>query len=540
MNVESLQAILLAINQERSMPTVLTTIVQQLVRQRGVALARVWLTAPGDICGSCRLRPECPDQTRCLHLVASAGAPWTNRSEDWSRLDGDFRRFPLNVRKIGRIGATGDPILIVDIQQEKEWIARPQWAAQEGIQSFAGQPLIFRNDVLGVLGIFAREPLREQEFGWLRVFADHTAVAIANARAFEEIARLREQLELENAYLREEVQVALAFGDIMGHSTAIRHVLEQVQLVAPTDASVLIGGESGTGKELVARAIHDRSRRRERPLIKVNCGAVPHELFESEFFGHVKGAFTGAVRDRSGRFQLANGGTLFLDEVGEIPLELQSKLLRVLQEGEFERIGEDIERKVDVRLITATNRDLKTEVEAGRFRQDLYFRLNVFPITVPPLRDRVADIPLLADHFLGLACRRFGCPPLHLTERHVQLLQNYHWPGNVRELQNIIERAVIISRSGTLRLDLPPGHRGPGAPVKPPPRVEPRVLSNGPVVTEEERKQQERQNLVAALERAGGKLYGPGGAAELLGMKPTTLASRMKKMGLKRGKQASG
>jgi transcriptional regulator with GAF, ATPase, and Fis domain len=482
------------------------------------------------------MRPECPDQTQCLHLVASAGAPSKTSGEDWSRLNGAFRRFPLNVRKIGRIGATGDPILIKDIQKEGEWIARPEWAAQEGIRSFAGQPLIFRDEILGVLAIFSRERLDEQEFGWLRVFADHVAVAIANARAFEEIARLREQLELENAYLREEVKVALAFGDIVGHSSAIQKVLEQVELVAPTDASVLIVGESGTGKELVARAIHDRSRRRERPLITVNCGAIPRELFESEFFGHVKGAFTGAVRDRRGRFQLADGGTLFLDEVGEIPLELQSKLLRVVQDGQFERIGEEVTRQVDVRIIAATNRDLRKEAEENRFRQDLYFRLSVFPIEVPPLRDRVDDIPLLANHFLTLACRRLNCPPLKLTQRHIQLLQSYYWPGNVRELQNVMERAVITSRGGPLRLDL--GQEKAVSQARRQPSVETTEAAGAAFVTEAERKHESGENILAALERARWKIYGPGGAAELLGVKPTTLASRIKKMRLKRSDKA--
>lgn len=538
MTLESLQTILLAVAQERSLTTVLTTIVRELVTQEGVALARVWLTGPGDICGACRMRSECPDHTQCLHLVASAGRSIRASDEDWSRLNGDFRRFPLQVRKIGRIGATGTPILIPEVTTEGEWIARPHWAAQEEIRSFAGQPLLFRDERLGVLAVFSRAAFGVQEFAALRVFADHAAVAIANARAFEEINRLRQQLELENAYLREEVNEALAFGTIVGRGAAMQSVLEEAELVAPTDASVLIVGESGTGKELVARAIHERSRRRERPLIKVNCGAIPRELFESEFFGHVKGAFTGAVRDRAGRFQLAHGGTLFLDEVGEIPLELQSKLLRVLQEGEFERIGEETTRHVDVRIIAATNRDLRAEAEEHRFRQDLYFRLNVFPIVVPPLRDRRDDIPQLAHHFLTLACRRLNSPPLQLTPEHIQTLQRYQWPGNVRELQNVIERAVITSRGGTVQFDLthedfvPQVKRNPPSEMRREPKPE-------VVVTEAERSDAERENVLAALERARWKIYGPDGAAELLGVKPTTLASRIKKMGLKRGDTAS-
>ena len=351
-------------------------------------------------------------------------------------------------------------------------------------------------------------------------------------KAVEETNRLRHQLKQENAYLREEAVQELAFGEIVGHSEAMRRVMEQIDLVAPTDATVLILGETGTGKELVARAIHDRSRRRDRPLIKVNCGAVPRELFESEFFGHVKGAFTGALRDRVGRFQLAHEGTLFLDEVGEIPLELQPKLLRVLQDGEFERVGEDRTRRVAVRIIAATNRDLQHDVETGRFREDLFYRLSVFPIQVPPLRARRDDIPLLVAHFLQQACSRLHCGPVTYSADDIRQLQAYDWPGNVRELQNVIERAVIVSRGGPLRLDLVPPTHVPGRGPPPVPRrsPEPGVES----VSEAEWRRQKRQNLLAALQQAGGKIYGPGGAAKLLGIKPTTLASRLKALGIKR------
>ena len=281
---------------------------------------------------------------------------------------------------------------------------------KRGLSAFAGHPLEFRGEILGVLAVFSRERLGPLDFGWLRAFADQAAIAIANARAFEEIERLRRQLESENSYLREEVDEAHAFGEIIGRSPALGKLLEQIELVAPTKASVLILGESGTGKELVARAIHQRSGRSARPLVKVNCAAVPRELFESEFFGHVKGSFTGAVKDRIGRFQLADGGTLFLDEVGEIPLDLQGKLLRVLQEGQIERVGDDETRQVDVRVIAATNRDLEADVAAGRFRQDLYFRLSVFPIEVVPLRERTEDIPLLGPAFFRAAVRADESP----------------------------------------------------------------------------------------------------------------------------------
>ena len=351
--------------------------------------------------------------------------------------------------------------------------------------------------------------------------------------ALEELERLKQRLEMENAYLQEEIREEYNYREIVGRSQALRKTIHKIELVAPTDAAVLITGESGTGKELIARAIHQSSTRSERPLIRVNCAAVPRELFESEFFGHVKGAFTGAVRDRAGRFELADGGTLFLDEVGEIPLELQSKLLRVLQEGQFERVGCDRTLSVDVRIIAATNRELASEVAEGRFREDLFFRLNVFPITSVPLRQRPEDIPLLASHFLENACRRFGREGLRLSKADVQRLQGYDWPGNVRELENVLERAVIISRDNPLRLELP----DLAAPSEPPQASAP--VEAGQLLTEREKRARDREMIVQALQACGGKVFGPGGAAELLGVKPTTLASRIKRWGLDVSTRAS-
>src|SRR5215510_184927 len=415
--LESLQRMSLALAEERSLDIILQRLVQGLVDE-GAALARVWLLDRGDICATCPLRDECGDRTRCLHLVASAGRS-RDGQEDWSRLTGDFRRIPLGARKVGHIGATATPVLLQDFSLEERWTPRRDWVAREAIRSFAGHPLVFRGEVLGVLGVFSRTPLDESAFEWLRTFANHAAVSIANARAFAEIDRLREQLELENTYLREEVTVALATGDIIGSSPALQRILQQIELVAPTDANVLLLGESGTGKELIARRIHDRSPRRRRSLIKVNCASIPRELFESEFFGHVKGAFTGALRDRAGRFQAADGGTLFLDEIGEIPVELQGKLLRAIQEGQFERVGEDRTRRVDVRIGAGAHRDLQQEVADGRFRQDLYYRLSVFPIELPPLRERVEDIPALAAHFARAAAVRMNVPAAGVTRQHL-------------------------------------------------------------------------------------------------------------------------
>jgi len=526
---EPLQAIATAIAQERSLEVVLNTIVRELGECRTVALARIWLIEPGDICAVCPMRDECPDQSKCLHLVASGGRS-RDESQEWAKTGGRFQRFPLGVRKVGQIAATGDALLLGDVSLDDRWIVDKNWVEREGVVSFSGQPLIYRGEELGVMAVFSRLKMGEEEFRWLRVFADQAAIAIANAHAFEEINRLREQLEMENAYLREEVNQELAFGEIVGHSPALNQALMQIHTVAPTDATVLIQGESGTGKELIARAIHERSARRARPLIKVNCASIPRELFESEFFGHVKGSFTGAVRDRTGRFQLADGGTLFLDEVGEIPLELQSKLLRVLQEGEYERVGDERTRRVDARLIAATNRDLNREVAVGRFRQDLYYRLAVFPIEVPPLRERRGDIPSLVDHFVDLVCRRLKIPKPRFAPSQLQLLENYDWPGNIRELQNVIERSVILARGGALRFD--DLLRAVSATKAGPPMIK---TDPADVLTVAEMRRRDRANILAALERTGGKIYGPGGAAELLGVKGTTLATRIKALKIKKG-----
>ena len=350
--------------------------------------------------------------------------------------------------------------------------------------------------------------------------------------AFEENARLREELERERDYLREEVEVSMNFGRIIGESVALKKMLVRLEAVAQTNASVLIQGESGVGKELVAHSIHSRSPRSKGPLVKVNCASIPHELFESEFFGHVKGAFTGAHRDRVGRFQLADGGTIFLDEVGEIPLDLQSKLLRVLQESEYERVGDDRTHTVDVRVIAATNRDLEREVAAGRFREDLYYRLSVFPIDVPALRERGDDVVQLAHHFLERTCQDFGHPPLALSRQQAALLLRYDWPGNIRELKNVIERAVILSRGKVLRLDLAM------ADILAVPQVAVATVSQGEdqehVLSDAQIREIERNNMLSALRMTQWRVSGPEGAAKLLGLKPSTFADRMRKYGIAR------
>jgi transcriptional regulator with GAF, ATPase, and Fis domain len=518
-DLELLQSISLAVSQARTVESVLKLIVDGLVEKADFALARIWLMGPGDICATCPMGGECPSRVRCLHLAASAGRSQVDRTE-WTGIEGAFRRIPLGVRKIGQIGSTGNSFLIEDAVLKPELTAHPEWIRQEGIHGFAGHPLTFRDEILGVLGAFGRKPFLDEHFRWLRLFADQAAVSIANARAFEEIHALHEQVKQENDYLRSEVNEN--FGGLLGQSPALKTILSQIELVASTEASVLILGESGTGKELIARALHDRGGRARRALVKVNCASIPRDLFESEFFGPAKGSFTGALRDRVGRFQLADGGTLFLDEVAEIPLESQSKLLRVLQEGEFERVGEDSTRQVSVRVIAATNRNLEQEVEAGRFRRDLYFRLSVFPLKVPPLRDRLEDIPILAASFLAQAAKRMHCPIPVLTRNNVEDLTRYPWPGNIRELQNVVERALILAGRGTLRFSLHESADPVSAGLKP------------TVSTRAQLLELERTSIIEALQRSCGKIYGPGGAAEILGMRPTTLTSKIAALQIKR------
>jgi transcriptional regulator with GAF, ATPase, and Fis domain len=360
-------------------------------------------------------------------------------------------------------------------------------------------------DRLARLGLAIRRALAQQESRQAKRVAD------------EEIRRLKRQLELENAYLQAEIKSGHNFDEIIGDSEELRRALDEVEVVAHTDATVLILGETGTGKELFARAIHDRSRRSQRPLVKVNCAALSASLIENELFGHEKGAYTGASDKAIGRFELADGGTLFLDEVGELPAEVQAKLLRVLQEGEFSRIGDPKTVKVDVRIIAATNRDLAIAVEEGRFRADLYYRLNVFPLQVPALRERTGDVELLARWFVRRLARKHDKPIREIPEQALRALAQYHWPGNVRELENVIERAVIMSTGGELELGEIVGRRSeegsqPGQSLA----------------------DVESQHIQRVLDETGWRVEGKGGAADVLGLKAGTLRSRMKKLGIRR------
>jgi len=515
--------LLLAIAHEQSLERILQKLTSTDVDRSFLTGVQVWLIDTGDLCATCVHSHHCVDKSKCLHLAAGGEAFFPKLSHhEIERL-----RMPLGVTVIGQVAISGHQIVIRDLHEQPNVISEIGLPAQPEVNALNATPISFNGEVLGVSVAYIKGNPPNDALPWGQVFADHIGGAIANARAFEEIKHLKAQLELQNDYLQEEVVEAKAFGDLIGQSAALKQINSQIDLVAPTEASVLILGETGTGKELVAHEIHRRSNRKNGPLIRVNCASVPRDLFESEFFGHSKGAFTGAVKDRSGRFETAEGGTLFLDEVGEIPLEMQGKLLRVLQEKKYERIGEDHTRNANVRIIGATNRDLIKEVAGGRFREDLYYRLHVFPIQVIPLRQRKDDIPLLAQHFIDISVRELRCPPPRLTKAACSRLQAYHWPGNVRELRNVIERAVILAQGGPLNFDLPISDSSPAQTqlVSIPPKGDPSVY-----YTETEMHQKERENLLAILKATNGKVKGKKGAAELLGVHPATFFSRMKKM----------
>ncbi len=521
---KELTKLLLRLPQEHSCERLMTLVVDLVAEWEEVALVRIWHKKPGDICGTCPSRSECPTKVDCMHLVASRGQSILDESEVWDNTDGRFARFPIGVRKIGHVAKTGESVT-VNLAEDDSWVVDHAWASREGIVAINAQPLVFQGKILGVMSIFQRKEICTETMHLQRVVADHVAMAIANAQAFEEIQGLRQKLELENEYLRSELEESSSYGDIVGRSESVKHVVAKIDLVAPTRSNVLILGESGTGKELIAREIHRRSDRGDKPLIRVNCAGIPSSLFESELFGHVKGAFTGALRDRPGRFEAAAGGTLFLDEIGEIPLDLQAKLLRALQEGQYERVGEDHSREVDVRIVAATNRKLEEEVEAGNFREDLYYRLNVFPIESPPLRKRLEDMPLLVAHFTDLLAKRLNMAEPKVSKGQLQKLSGYSWPGNIRELQNLVERAMITCGGAALRFDFPKGSNE---------KARPQVVADGvgDILKESDLVEVNRQNIIRALRACEGRVYGSDGAAALLELKPSTLASRMKKMGI--------
>jgi formate hydrogenlyase transcriptional activator len=427
--------------------------------------------------------------------------------------------------------------LLRNLDEEQQFANESRlWA--EGLRSLCAVPLMLRGKCIGTLSVVSQEKLRysEENAQFLQEVAIQVALAIENMKFYEEIATLKARLEKENTYLREEIRTEHNFEEIVGNSPALLAVLRAVEQVAPTDSTVLIYGETGTGKELIARAVHNRSARKDRALVSVNCSAISAGLVESELFGHLKGAFTGAIERRIGRFELAHGGTIFLDEIGELPLEMQVKLLRVLQEHEFEPVGASRTQRVDVRVIAATNRNLQEMVEAGRFRSDLFYRLNVFPLRLPPLRERRSDIPQLVALCVPRFAKRLGKKVEGVSTETMARLISYPWPGNIRELQNVLERAVVLSAGPILRLDkdLVPvtgsegSIQGADVPVQ---EAQPAAASPSGLHTLEE---VQRNHILAALQQANGVVDGPKGAAKILNLHPNTLRHRMNKLGIKR------
>jgi formate hydrogenlyase transcriptional activator len=429
------------------------------------------------------------------------------------------------------------PLVRRDLEKEQQYPNERRLAA-EGVQSMCVVPLTLQGKCIGLLSVVSqqRDRYSDEDAGFLQEVANQVALAVQNMQSYQEIDSLKAMLEKENVYLREELHADHNFEEIVGNSPALLKALHAVEQVAPTDSTVLIYGETGTGKELVARAIHSRSPRNGRALVSVNCSAISAGLVESELFGHMKGAFTGALERRIGRFELANGGTIFLDEIGELCLETQVKLLRVLQEHEFEPVGSSHPVRVDVRVIAATNRNLGEAVQAGRFRSDLFYRLNVFPIELPPLRERRSDIPQLVAFCLSQFSKRLGKNIDGVSQESMENLLNYPWPGNIRELQNVIERAIIVSADPTLRLDrdlMPVAAAAKG--MEAPKAIFPEdrqadLESPKPLLTLDE---VERDHIFAALQHTAGVVDGPKGAAKILNLHPNTLRHRMTKLGIK-------
>ncbi len=431
-----------------------------------------------------------------------------------------FGALPLAGSGTEHVGATRRAYVCRNLIAEERFAEDARLLAH-GIGSYVRTPLFARERLIGSISFVRRQAgdFTPEEVALLEEVSGPIATAVANSLAYEEIERLKNRLHEENLFLQEEVEEGSMFGEIVGSSPALMRVLARVEKVAPTDATVLLTGETGTGKELIARAIHSRSPRADRPLIKVNCAALPESLIASELFGHEKGAFTGALRRRPGRFELAAGGSLFLDEIGELPPDVQVALLRVLQEGEFERVGGSQTLRTDARIIAATNRDLTADVAEGRFRDDLYYRLNVFPIEVPPLRARREDIPILVEYFAARHGARLGKRFRRVDRRTMDRLLAYRWPGNVRELENVIERAAILSEADRLCLE-DPSLLSAG---EPPPPARPRGLPA-------ELREHEKKTIESVLRETGGRVSGPHGAAARLGLAPTTLESKIRKL----------
>ncbi|MBV8049697.1 MAG: sigma 54-interacting transcriptional regulator [Acidobacteriaceae bacterium] len=424
---------------------------------------------------------------------------------------------PIEGSTPGQAFKSGKPVIVNRLDPTELPPDMIRKASAEGLNSFCDIPLISKDRLLGVLAVGRRQEngFDGEEVSFLIQAANQVAIGIENALTYKEISELKDKLAQEKLYLEDEIRGEMDFEGIVGQSSGLRHVLQLVETVAPSDSTVLLLGETGTGKELIARAIHERSRRKDRTFVKVNCAAIPTGLLESELFGHERGAFTGAITQKIGRLELADQGTLFLDEVGDIPIDVQPKLLRALQEREFERLGSTRTKKVDVRLVAATNRDLEDMIETREFRSDLYYRLNVFPIRIPPLRERPEDIPLLVRYFAQKYGRRMEKQIESIPATTMKKLSTWHWPGNIRELENFIERSVILTQGTALHVPIT------------------ELTNHGklPAVTTPA-ESAERSQIIGALKQAVGRVAGPKGAAALLGLKRTTLISRMKKLGI--------
>ena len=511
-----------------NLDTVLRSIVQALVSLPNMLTSRIFLYQTEEECDVCREGPvglaRMPGQ-RALHLGASAGSI-THLDRDHHCLPAHFPVPPAQVIHSRQPMRTSDIMSDPSIRNSPELLQILQSMKAVGAAAY---PLVFHGEALGSIGLVSSQAIGDEEFALQGVFADQAAIAVKNALLFRELARYRDRLEVENAYLQEQFEVERGFEGIVGQSPALSAVLRKVRQVSGVETTVLLTGETGTGKELIARALHEGSPRKERPMIKVNCGAIPQGVVESELFGHEKGAFTGALQRRIGRFELADNSTLFMDEVGELPLDTQVKLLRVLQEQEFERVGSTKPQKVDVRLVAATNRDLEREVAESRFRSDLYYRLNVFPIRIPPLRERTSDIPPLVHHFLQQFQRKLAKPLKGITPKSMARLERYRWPGNIRELQNVLERACVLSEGPVVEVTEALTSAAPGGSAS----------SSGDNFSVDDRivplEENERAHIRRALAATNGKVHGEGGAAQLLGINPSTLRSRMQKLGIGRG-----
>jgi len=520
-HLDLLQRVTEQMTVHHTLEDVLGAITRGLVRHADAALARIWLFTTRDACATCRRQPcdeGVPPDVPSLHLCASAGL--------FDDQAGPHHCLPLGMLLGGHVAETRRPCLINDLPGEPR-VRTVGWIAEQRLQGYAGYPLLFHGELEGVLGIFRRRPWERDEFRVLGIFASQAAIAIRNAAFIEQSERRSARLSVENELLHREIAQEHGGDQLVGTSPALRLALQTLEKVAPAQTTVLLLGETGTGKELLARAVHAGSPRRHRPFIRVDCGAIAPGLVESELFGHERGSFTGALQQRLGRFELAHGGSLFLDEVGEIPLDVQVKLLRVLQEGELERVGGGTPIRTDVRVIAATNRDLQADVAAGRFRADLYYRLSAFPVRVPPLRERLEDLPQLVDHLLAKLQRKLGRRLRGLTPGSLERLRAHAWPGNVRELQNVIERACILAQGELVEIgDAPLGLAGdgaaPGAALRPLQEVE-------------------REHVVRVLAATHGVIQGPHGAARLLGLHPNTLRSRMERLGVSgRGRGPGG